>query len=102
MIGAASGDEPFREIRWEVTWDVVFVPAGCSADCADGHRVAGPAFITGPASSRVLAAMSAPPPRAGDPDEADLLAAHDPCPMGCGRTTEDPYGGPCEACWEAT
>lgn len=23
-----------------------------------------------------------------------------PCPMGCGRTTEDPYGGPCEKCWE--
>lgn len=23
------------------------------------------------------------------------------CPMGCGRTTEDPYGGPCSACWDA-
>jgi hypothetical protein len=23
-----------------------------------------------------------------------------PCPMGCGRTTEDPYGGPCEHCWD--
>jgi hypothetical protein len=46
-------------------------------------------------------------------DERDGLAAderphpseyedreHDPCPMGCGRTTEDPYGGPCKACWE--
>lgn len=24
------------------------------------------------------------------------------CPMGCGRTTEDAYGGPCKACWDAT
>jgi hypothetical protein len=24
----------------------------------------------------------------------------EPCPMGCGRTTEDVAGGPCEACWE--
>lgn len=23
----------------------------------------------------------------------------EPCPMGCGRTTEDVYGGPCKACW---
>lgn len=23
-----------------------------------------------------------------------------PCPMGCGRTTEDPYGGPCNKCWD--
>jgi hypothetical protein len=23
------------------------------------------------------------------------------CPMGCGRTTEDVYGGPCKACWDA-
>lgn len=22
------------------------------------------------------------------------------CPQGCGRTTEDPYGGPCKACWD--
>lgn len=21
------------------------------------------------------------------------------CPQGCGATTEDPYGGPCAACW---
>jgi hypothetical protein len=25
----------------------------------------------------------------------------EPCPMGCGRTTEDVYGGPCKACWDA-
>lgn len=24
------------------------------------------------------------------------------CPMGCGSTTEDVYGGPCKACWDAT
>lgn len=23
----------------------------------------------------------------------------EPCPMGCGRLTEDAAGGPCEACW---
>ena len=23
------------------------------------------------------------------------------CPQGCGRTTEDPYGGPCQHCWNA-
>jgi hypothetical protein len=23
------------------------------------------------------------------------------CPQGCGGLTEDPYGGPCRACWEA-
>lgn len=22
------------------------------------------------------------------------------CPQGCGGTTEDPYGGPCKACWD--
>lgn len=21
------------------------------------------------------------------------------CPEGCGNTTDDPYGGPCKACW---
>jgi hypothetical protein len=21
------------------------------------------------------------------------------CPNGCGGVTEDPYGGPCKACW---
>lgn len=25
---------------------------------------------------------------------------HDPCPMGCGRTTDDVAGGPCSACWD--
>ncbi len=24
----------------------------------------------------------------------------DACPMGCGATTEDVYGGPCTACWK--
>lgn len=24
-----------------------------------------------------------------------------PCPQGCGGLTEDPYGGPCRACWDA-
>jgi len=23
----------------------------------------------------------------------------DPCPNACGSLTEDPYGGPCKACW---
>jgi hypothetical protein len=23
----------------------------------------------------------------------------DPCPNACGGITEDPYGGPCKACW---
>lgn len=32
---------------------------------------------------------------------ADALDAIDLCPQGCGRTTEDPYGGPCRACWDA-
>jgi hypothetical protein len=22
-----------------------------------------------------------------------------PCPEGCGRLTDDPYGGPCTVCW---
>lgn len=22
-----------------------------------------------------------------------------PCPQACGGPTEDPYGGPCSACW---
>ncbi len=26
--------------------------------------------------------------------------APDVCPQGCGRMTEDPYGGPCKACWD--
>jgi hypothetical protein len=33
--------------------------------------------------------------------EERLLHEHDLCPMGCGQTTEDPYGGPCERCWQA-
>lgn len=31
------------------------------------------------------------------PADSDLT----PCPMGCGRLTEDPAGGPCRACWAA-
>jgi hypothetical protein len=31
----------------------------------------------------------------------EVLDGIDLCPMGCGRTTEDPYGGPCRACWDA-
>lgn len=34
-------------------------------------------------------------------DESRLLDDRDPCPMGCGRLTDDPYGGPCTACWSA-
>ena len=32
----------------------------------------------------------------------EVLADSDvtPCPMGCGRMTEDPGGGPCHACWD--
>jgi hypothetical protein len=30
------------------------------------------------------------------PEDSDLQ----PCPMGCGRITEDVGGGPCEACWQ--
>ena len=26
----------------------------------------------------------------------------DPCPNACGGLTEDPYGGPCKACWAKT
>lgn len=33
--------------------------------------------------------------------DAAWLATPDPCPMGCGELTEDPYGGPCRACWAA-
>lgn len=25
--------------------------------------------------------------------------SNDPCPNACGGLTEDPYGGPCKACW---
>lgn len=32
-----------------------------------------------------------------EPDDTPEL-----CPMGCGRTTEDVYGGPCKACWALT
>lgn len=32
------------------------------------------------------------------PDEWDDIPQL--CPMGCGRTTEDPYGGPCQRCWD--
>lgn len=31
-------------------------------------------------------------------DEGD---DRDPCPMGCGRLTDDVAGGPCSVCWEA-
>ncbi len=29
------------------------------------------------------------------PEDHDLW----PCPEACGGFTEDPYGGPCRACW---
>jgi hypothetical protein len=32
----------------------------------------------------------------GDMDDADF----DPCPMGCGRLTDDVAGGPCSKCWD--
>jgi hypothetical protein len=35
-----------------------------------------------------------------DEDELDQLPEYMPCPMGCGRTTDDPYGGPCTDCWD--
>lgn len=43
-------------------------------------------------------------------DELDVIQQRDQfyedepelCPMGCGRTTEDPYGGPCSKCWDKT
>lgn len=31
----------------------------------------------------------------------DVLDEIDLCPQGCGGRTEDPYGGPCKACWDA-
>jgi hypothetical protein len=31
------------------------------------------------------------------PEDSDLW----PCPEACGNFTEDPYGGPCRACWRA-
>ncbi|MDF5758592.1 hypothetical protein [Spongiactinospora sp. TRM90649] len=34
-------------------------------------------------------------------DLADLMPDPMPCPQGCGQATEDPYGGPCRACWDA-
>jgi hypothetical protein len=34
------------------------------------------------------------------PEEQDLLDNLDPCPMGCGFLTDDPYGGPCKRCWD--
>lgn len=37
----------------------------------------------------------------GTMTDAELLADLGPCPQGCGRTSEDPYGGPCRACWDA-
>jgi hypothetical protein len=30
----------------------------------------------------------------GEPDPTPEM-----CPMCCGRTTEDVYGGPCQTCW---
>lgn len=33
--------------------------------------------------------------------EEDLRPYVDPCPMGCGGLTDDPYGGPCTRCWNA-
>lgn len=26
----------------------------------------------------------------------------EPCPYACGNLTDDIYGGPCSACWDAT
>ena len=35
-----------------------------------------------------------------DYDPWDDYDEPEPCPMGCGRTTENVAGGPCYACWE--
>ena len=29
----------------------------------------------------------------------DVCQLAEPCPMGCGGLTDDPYGGPCRTCW---
>jgi hypothetical protein len=37
-------------------------------------------------------------------DQVVIIAAEidwDWCPDGCGFPTDDPYGGPCAACWSA-
>jgi len=75
-----------------------------TGDCADDHSTAvlmargwiveskGRLVVTrsGRLALRVAGRIN------GDPDERD------PCPMGCGGTTEDVYGGPCAACWRVT
>jgi len=33
--------------------------------------------------------------------ETDDPDGSEPCPMTCGNLTEDPYGGPCQACIDA-
>lgn len=37
----------------------------------------------------------------GDEQVTSFVGIEPPeiCPMGCGRTTEDVYGGPCKECW---
>ena len=32
-------------------------------------------------------------------DEEEQHGDSEPCPMGCGRITDDVYGGPCSLCW---
>jgi S4 domain len=29
-----------------------------------------------------------------------MLGREELCPMGCGRMTDDVYGGPCSTCWD--
>ena len=40
------------------------------------------------------------PEPAERPDPSEYMDDPEPCPMGCGFATEDPYGGPCSRCWE--
>lgn len=64
-----------------------------TCDCAEGRhevcRGAGPNYYC--------------PQTAHMGDQPCACGCHrDPCPMGCGGKTEDPYGGPCKACWAST
>jgi hypothetical protein len=46
--------------------------------------------LCGKASSRI----------SDDPWGEEYDDGPEPCPMGCGRTTDDVTGGPCSTCWQ--
>lgn len=72
--------------------------SGCRVGFATEQEADGHTALTGHATGYPLKDVDWPLAQDATAD----VSGSEPCPMGCGRATEDVYGGPCSACWGAT